>query len=103
MENKLNKDIVEAIFYSNQKKGFIDTAFGKKTEIGLTQMIENDSYSTEEIAKAIFENNESKEKIKTGYGDKTLKGLTEMIEDARPDKYENGGELGECTYSVGGL
>jgi hypothetical protein len=86
-------EIVDAIFYSNQKKNKIDTSFGIKTKEGLSNMIDNDSYSSKEIAESIFSENEKNGKINTSFGSKTIIGLTEMINNARGGTMADGGMM----------
>ena len=51
------KSVVDALFEFNEKRGKLNTSFGAKTKEGITALIENDNYSSEEIAKAIFYSN----------------------------------------------
>ena len=85
------KSVVDALFEFNEKRGKLNTSFGAKTKEGVTALIENENYSSEEIAKAIFYTNDKKGKISTGYGDKSFFGLQDMIERARGKEFANGG------------
>ena len=87
------KSVVDALFEFNEKRGKLNTSFGAKTKEGITALIENKNYSSEEIAKAIFYSNNKKEKISTGYGDKSFFGLQDMIERARGKEYVDGGSV----------
>jgi hypothetical protein len=103
MGGEITSDVVDAIFYSNQKnikggKSIINTDFGAKPYIGLEAMILDESDSPKKIAEAIFYSNEKRGVIETGYGRKDIEGLTQMIEDARKNKLETGGEV----YAKGG-
>jgi len=89
-------DVTDAVFYSNAKKGKINTSFGDKTREGLLSMITNLEYSVKEISDAIFEYNESKGIIETGFGRKTKEGLSEMIKNAR-NTFEEGGSMSKLT------
>ena len=86
------KEVADAIFNSNSKRGKIETQFGDKTLQGLMAMIENDNYEPMEIARAIyFPNADAKtEKIETELGYKSIIGLKAMIDNAR-QTYQGGG------------
>ncbi len=87
------KSVVDALFEFNEKRGKLNTSFGAKTKEGITALIENENYSSEEVAKAIFYSNNKKEKISTGYGDKSFFGLQDMIERARGKNFADGGMM----------
>jgi hypothetical protein len=95
------KEVSEAIFDANSKKGRISTAFGDKTLQGLTSMIENTNYSSKEITDAIFDSNEKSGKVNTNWGSKTKEGLIAMIDNARGlDSKENGGNINDKWESM---
>lgn len=83
------KEISEAIFLSNAKKGRIETTFGSKTLAGLMAMIENIAYSPLEITNALF--GDSTKRLATTWGEKSKVGIEEMITKAR--NFDDGGEV----------
>ena len=87
------KSVVDAIFEFNEKRGKLNTSFGAKTKEGLTALIENDNYTSEEIANSIFQPNNKKGKINTSWGEKYYIGLQDMIERARGEEFAKGGSL----------